>query len=196
MVAIDEEIIRGSDRRSGIEKYGQDDADAFLALDEQSGEDRGWKQFSIVQNPCWSLFVDDRGFTSSTPRIPTYQPTSILESPSVGCWHTFPIHNTSPTKFQPSSFSDRQPSIQPEEAEHEDEEDEDVMALKPFEDESSKPRGSRGAKKTAKSKCAESEESEPDLEPLSSWAAIKQNPCWLLKVIGDYTAWFNRDKPQ
>ena len=52
VVAIDEEIIRGSDRRSGIEKYGQDDADAFLALDEQSGEDRGWKQFSIVQNPC------------------------------------------------------------------------------------------------------------------------------------------------
>lgn len=81
----------GRGRRSGIEKYGQDDADAFLALDEQSGE----------------------------------------------------------------------------EAEHEDEEDEDVMALKPFEDESSKPRGSRGAKKTAKSKLAESEESEPDLEPLS-----------------------------
>eukprot|EP00435_Cladocopium_sp_Y103_P063564 s1957_g25.t1 len=83
----------GRGRRSGIEKYGQDDADAFLALDEQSGE----------------------------------------------------------------------------EAEHEDEEDEDVMALKPFEDESYGKQRGKADKKTAKSKSREeaSEESEPDLEPVS-----------------------------
>ena len=88
--------------------------------------------------------------------------------------YTIPApQNSSPVLFQIVN-----PASSPtEEAEHEDEEDEDVMALKPFEDESSKPRGPRGAKKTATSKLAESEESEPDLEPLSSWAAIKQNPC-------------------
>ena len=41
------------------------------------------------------------------------------------------------------------------------------MALKPFEDESSKQRGPK-PKKTAKSAEA-SEESEQDLEPVSSW---------------------------
>ena len=73
VVAIYEEIMRGRvpDRRSGIEKYGQDDADAFLALDEQSGEDRGWKQLSIGQKPCWLMIIIG-GYTSSIPGVPSH----------------------------------------------------------------------------------------------------------------------------
>lgn len=135
-----------------------------------------------IQHCSKPLLVDDRGFTWVLLHP---LPESLLINPPV-YWnlrqlgvgthfqYTIPVpQNSSPVLFQIAN-----PASSPtEEAEHEDEEDEDVMALKPFEDESSKPRGSRGAKKTAKSKLAESEESEPDLEPLSSWAAIKQNPC-------------------
>ena len=130
-------------RTTGIEKYGQDEEDEFLALDDKSAED-----WDLVESLCTNT-VDTSCLTiAALDRTVNYHLFGLFV-------YLVPINHTEPG----------------EEAEHEDEEDEDVMALKPFDDsegyvkpkKNNKAKGAKGAK-------ASDEESEVDLEPVSNFA--------------------------